>query len=260
MLLTKYGSDPILVDVDDQRSAAAAKAKCSTACSSRTSDAGEADAVSMLAAAIAKSGDVPARAAIVARAVDAGGPAWQRAAMLQGLDTGLPSGGGGGRTWGRRSRRWSRRGRSGEDGLAAERADCARQAGGRPRTRPARPPSESSAKLDWPGKPAPVVEVAPLTPPEQKRYDAGSELYKSICSRLPPAGRQGKEKLAPSLVDSALREGARSDVADPNPARRQGRADRIDAAAWRGAERRADCVGADLHPTRVGSHRLAGRP
>jgi len=35
-------------------------------------------------------------------------------------------------------------------------------------------------RLDWPGKPAPVVEAVPLTPPQQKRYDAGSELYKSI--------------------------------------------------------------------------------
>ena len=62
-------------------------------------------------------------------------------------------------------------------------------------------------KLDWPGKPAPVVEAVPLTPPEQKRYDAGSELYKSICVGCHQPDGRGKEKLAPSLVDSAYVKG-----------------------------------------------------
>ena len=63
------------------------------------------------------------------------------------------------------------------------------------------------AKLDWPGKPVPVVEVAPLTPEQQKRYDAGAELYKGICIGCHQPDGAGKEKLAPSLVDSAYVKG-----------------------------------------------------
>src|SRR6478735_5932853 len=58
------------------------------------------------------------------------------------------------------------------------------------------------AKLDWPGKPVPVVEVTPLTAPQQKRYDAGAELYKGICSGCHQPDGKGKEKLAANLVDS----------------------------------------------------------
>jgi mono/diheme cytochrome c family protein len=62
-------------------------------------------------------------------------------------------------------------------------------------------------KLDWPGKPAPAVEVAALTPAEQKRYDAGAELYKGVCVGCHQPDGRGKEKLAPSLVDSAYVKG-----------------------------------------------------
>jgi mono/diheme cytochrome c family protein len=63
------------------------------------------------------------------------------------------------------------------------------------------------AKLDWPGKPVPVVEVAPLTAEQQKRYDAGAELYKGICSGCHQPDGRGKEKLAANLVDSAYVKG-----------------------------------------------------
>jgi mono/diheme cytochrome c family protein len=59
------------------------------------------------------------------------------------------------------------------------------------------------AKLDWPGKPVPVAPpAAPLTAEQQKRFDAGSDLYKSICIGCHQADGKGKEKVAPSLVDS----------------------------------------------------------
>jgi mono/diheme cytochrome c family protein len=58
-------------------------------------------------------------------------------------------------------------------------------------------------KLEWPGKPvAPVVEVVPLTPVQQKRYDAGAELYKGICVGCHQPDGRGQEKLAANLVDS----------------------------------------------------------
>jgi mono/diheme cytochrome c family protein/glucose/arabinose dehydrogenase len=200
MLLSKYGSDPILVDVTIS-GLRGSEGEVLNRLVQPKPDSGEADAVAMLAAAVAKSGDVPAIQQIVARAADSSTAPWQRTALLQGLDTGLPSSVGGGRGGG---------GRGG---------------GGRGAAAPAKPvslPSEPSAlvklaetadeagatakrvvaKLDWPGKPAPVVEAPPLTPAQQKRYDAGSELYKSICVGCHQPDGRGKEKLAPSLVDS----------------------------------------------------------
>ena len=58
------------------------------------------------------------------------------------------------------------------------------------------------ARLDWPGKPAPVVAVPPLTADEQKRFAAGADLYKSLCVGCHQEDGQGEEKLAPTLVES----------------------------------------------------------
>ena len=63
------------------------------------------------------------------------------------------------------------------------------------------------AKLDWPNKPAPVVTVAPLTAEEQKQFAAGSEVYKSICVGCHQPDGRGKEKIAPSLVESRYTSG-----------------------------------------------------
>src|SRR6185436_14655549 len=61
-----------------------------------------------------------------------------------------------------------------------------------------------SAKLDWPGRPAPVVTAAPLNAEQQKRYDAGAELYKNICMGCHQDDGRGKDKLGANLVDSAF--------------------------------------------------------
>ena len=58
------------------------------------------------------------------------------------------------------------------------------------------------AKLDWPNKPTPVVEVTPLTAEEQKRYAAGREIYKNLCLGCHQPDGRGKEKMAPPLVES----------------------------------------------------------
>ena len=57
-------------------------------------------------------------------------------------------------------------------------------------------------------KTAPV----PLTPPRQKRYDAGAEIYKGICSGCHQPDGKGKEKLAANLVDSTY---VKADAATP---------------------------------------------
>ena len=65
-----------------------------------------------------------------------------------------------------------------------------------------------SAKLDWPGRPAPVVDGPPLTAEQQKRYDAGAEIYKNICMGCHQEDGRGKEKLGANLVDSPFVTGA----------------------------------------------------
>ena len=91
-LLTQYGSDPILVDAAIS-SLKGMEGEVLQEVEAKTT-AATADAVSMLARRVAKSGDVAAVQQVVARATDAATPAAQRTALLQGLDAGLPGAGG----------------------------------------------------------------------------------------------------------------------------------------------------------------------
>ena len=59
-----------------------------------------------------------------------------------------------------------------------------------------------SAKLDWPGRPAPVVTAPPLTPVQRARYDAGAEIYKNLCLGCHQEDGRGKDKLGGNLVGS----------------------------------------------------------
>jgi len=199
-MLTKYGSDPILVDVTIS-GLKGQEAEVLNRVLQPNLAAGEADAVGMLTAAMAKSGDLTHVQAIVARATDPAIPAWQRTALLQGLDTGLPTPGGGGRG--------GRGGGGGGRGAVAPAKAVSLEAEPTALVALAATTDDAGAmakrvvaKLDWPGKPVPVVEVTPLTPEQQKRYDAGAELYKGICSGCHQPDGKGKEKLAANLVDS----------------------------------------------------------
>jgi mono/diheme cytochrome c family protein len=58
------------------------------------------------------------------------------------------------------------------------------------------------AKLNWPGKPTPAVEVTPLTPDEQQQFAAGSQIYANLCVACHQPDGRGREKLAPTLVES----------------------------------------------------------
>jgi mono/diheme cytochrome c family protein len=150
-----------------------------------------ADALSMLAAAVARSGDVAAIQQVVSRATGANIVGWQRMAMLKGLDAGLPAAS-------------PARGRRVQEqppvSLPAEPADLLRLAeidgeiGAVAKT--------VLARLLWPGKPSPVVEVAALDPAERVRFAAGAGIYKNLCSACHQLDGRGREKLAPTLVES----------------------------------------------------------
>jgi mono/diheme cytochrome c family protein len=64
------------------------------------------------------------------------------------------------------------------------------------------------ARLTWPGKPDTAPAAAPLTADEQKRFDAGREIYQSLCSACHQPDGRGQEKLAPSLLGSEFALGA----------------------------------------------------
>jgi mono/diheme cytochrome c family protein/glucose/arabinose dehydrogenase len=154
------------------------------------------DAIAMLAATVARSADPPSVLQLVARVTNASAPAWERGAVLQGLDLGLP-GAGGGRGAGRgRGAAGPARGVA----LPSEPAGLAQFAAADPEM--VRLARSVTARLDWPGKPAPVVSVTPLTADEQRRFDAGAELYKNICIACHQGDGNGREKMAPTLVGS----------------------------------------------------------
>jgi mono/diheme cytochrome c family protein len=59
------------------------------------------------------------------------------------------------------------------------------------------------ARVGWPGKPG-MATVRPLTPEEQRRFDAGREVYRNICQACHQPDGRGHEKMAASLVGSGL--------------------------------------------------------
>jgi mono/diheme cytochrome c family protein/glucose/arabinose dehydrogenase len=162
----------------------------------------EPDAVSILAGAVSRGGNVAAVEQLVASAADASVAAADRNAILQGMDLGLPSaaGGRGGRGGG---------GGGGGRGAAPPARPVALAAEPKALTTLAAESGETGAlakrvvaKLEWPNKPAPVVVVTPLTAEEQKLFEAGAAVYKNVCLGCHQADGRGLEKVAPSLVES----------------------------------------------------------
>ena len=196
-ILTRYGSDPVTVDATISGLRGREADVLERVAQAQSTDV-NADAMTMLAAAVARSGEVAAVQQVIARIGDASTAPWQRAALLQGLDTGLvaPGGGRGGGRGGRGGGQQAR-----PVSLPGEPSDLVKLAAGSDET--ATIAKRLVAKLDWVGKPAAVVATAvPLTAQEQQRFDAGADLYKSICIGCHQADGKGKEKIAPSLVES----------------------------------------------------------
>jgi mono/diheme cytochrome c family protein len=58
-------------------------------------------------------------------------------------------------------------------------------------------------RVTWPGKPGEAT-IPALTLDEQKRFDAGREIYRSICQACHQPDGRGQDRLAPTLIGSAL--------------------------------------------------------
>ena len=194
-VLARYGNDAVVVDaaISGLRGAEPEVLKRLMQTVQR-----ETDPVTMLSAAIARSGDAAAVQQLIARITDAATLPAHRMALLHGLDAGLPgsAGGRGGRGFG--GGRGAPVARS--VSLPAEPAALSQLAGVAGETGAVA--TKVLARIEWPGKPAPVVELAPLTAVEQQRFAKGAEIYKSVCVGCHQPDGRGKEKMAPSLIES----------------------------------------------------------
>jgi mono/diheme cytochrome c family protein/glucose/arabinose dehydrogenase len=208
-MLTRYGGDPITVDATISGLAGSETDVLKRVMRAQPA-ARETDPVSMLAAAIARSGDSAGVQQLLGRIADVGTPPAQRMALLQGLDLGLP-GGSGGR---------GARGGGGGRGLTTPAKPVALPAEPAELERLAAAPGDTGivakrvvARLEWPNKPARVVEATPLTAEEQQRFTAGAEVYKNVCVGCHQPDGRGKEKIAPSLIESRYTTGLDANVA-----------------------------------------------
>jgi len=203
-LLQKHGTDPITVDaaisgLAGQEAEMLQQLLGATGSSPPSAPTGHDDPVVMLAAAISRSRDAAAAEKLIAIGVDGNRPMWQRAAVLRGIESGLEGGGGrGGGGGGGRGRGGAPAG--GALALPQEPVALTKLSGETGEL--AATAKRVASRMTWPGKPAPVVEVAPLTPPQQKRYAQGQEIYTNLCVACHQPDGQGREKMAPTLVNS----------------------------------------------------------
>jgi putative membrane-bound dehydrogenase-like protein len=194
-LLQRYAGDAILVD-------AAISGLCGherealTQLLARHTGPVAADAVAMLAGAVTKSREAEAVENLLSVVADVRRPAWQRAAVLTGIDSALdggPAGRGGGRGLGRGGA---------APGLALAREPAALMnvaAGGGELADIAR---RITARATWPGKPAAAVKAAPLTTEERQRFAEGREIYQNVCAACHQQDGRGLERMAPTLINS----------------------------------------------------------
>jgi mono/diheme cytochrome c family protein len=60
------------------------------------------------------------------------------------------------------------------------------------------------ARVEWPTKPGVVSDVAPLTPAELTRFEAGQEVYRNACQSCHQPDGRGQDRVAASLVGSTF--------------------------------------------------------
>jgi mono/diheme cytochrome c family protein len=60
------------------------------------------------------------------------------------------------------------------------------------------------ARVEWAGKAGAGAAVAPLSPEEQRRFDAGREVYRNVCQACHQPDGRGQERLAANLIGSTL--------------------------------------------------------
>ena len=185
-------------------------------------------AITMIAATIVRTGQDDGIQKILAAIADANRPLWQRSALLRGAEIALL----GATMPGAPARRGGPAlpappcptcpgARGGPGGAYAfPQVPAAPPVARRP-TRLSKEPTGFSAlaatttelgpraaevlkRVEWPGKPGAAAPIAPLTPEEQQRFNAGQEVYRNICQACHQPDGRGQDRVAPSLVGSPL--------------------------------------------------------
>lgn len=193
-MLQRYGTDPIVVDAAISGVCGQEMDALNRLLQGTTGSAPD-DAVAMLAGAVTRSRDVAAIESFLAAAVDLQHPASRRIALLRGMDAALDggSGGRGGRGLGRGSAAAA---------LALTREPAQLIAVSKGPGEIAEIARRIAARVNWPGKPAPVAKGAPLTAEEQQRFAQGREIYQNVCAACHQLDGRGLERMAPTLIDS----------------------------------------------------------
>jgi mono/diheme cytochrome c family protein/glucose/arabinose dehydrogenase len=233
-VLARYSSDPVVVDaaLSGLRGSEATVLEKLMARSS-AGEPGTADAaMTLLAATIVRSAQDADAQRLFAWIADDTLAAWQRSALLRGAEVALLGAPMPGAPPPRRPPAVAGNlpcptcpgGRAGPGGAYAftRPQDSSRgNRGAGPRLRLNREPNSLSAlaaaggdlgsrastllvRVAWPGKPGEGPEVTPLTAEEQQRYDAGRDVYRNLCQACHQPDGRGQDKLAPTLIGSAL--------------------------------------------------------
>ena len=215
-MLEKYGADPVTVDAATSGLAGLENEVLGlllqgTATTPASQGAGTTprpahpadDAIATLSATIARGRDAASAEKLFVIAADTNRPMWQRVAVLRGTEMGLDGGGGGRGGGGGGGGGRGGRGAAGPAGLTLPQEPASLLALANGTDELAGAAKSVASRVTWPGKPTPpAAAVAPLTPEQQKRFTQGQELYNNLCVACHQPDGQGREKIAPSLVNS----------------------------------------------------------
>jgi mono/diheme cytochrome c family protein len=232
-MIERFGTDPIVVDAALSGVRGSEPAVLARLMASGKETPALAAGITMTAAAIVRSADETAVQGLMQTIAADAAPAWQRSAMLRGaevtlLAAAMPGGGGGGRGAGTgttpSARPGSRSGPGGAPAFARTEPATPRAANVRALKLGREPALVALAAQDkgefgtraaavlarvaWPGKPPAADAAPPLTAEEQQRFEAGREVYQSLCSACHQPDGAGRENVAPSLIGSELALGA----------------------------------------------------
>lgn len=228
-VLARDGEDPVAMDAALSGLRGAELAVLERLIDVQASSPAREAAVTMLAATLVRSADDGAIQRLFELAAEAARPDWQRAAVLAGAEVawlnarapGTPAPPPAPPTAGQAPCPTCPGGRAGPGGASAFMQG--RSGGGSGGPAPVRVASEPSAllglaaasgpladrasrileRIEWPGKPG-ATTVAPLTPEEQLRFDAGRTVFANACIACHQADGRGRERVAPTLVGSEL--------------------------------------------------------
>ena len=215
-MLEKYGADPITVDAATSglaglenevlglllQGTATTPASQGAGATPRPAHPAD-DAIATLSATIARGRDAASAEKLFVIAADTNRPMWQRVAVLRGTEMGLDGGGGGRGGGGGGGGGRGGRGAAGPAGLTLPQEPASLLALANGTDELAGAAKSVASRVTWPGKPTPpVAAVAPLTPEQQKRFTQGQELYNNLCVACHQPDGQGREKIAPTLVNS----------------------------------------------------------